>query len=130
MSTDQLGLGHICDAPGRDGGPIVALAVIWPLRGWMFVICPCRGPKSTLFGGGLLPPGFTHCKVALPPEEVKKAHVAMFASPPALKLLVRLKLEFLVILYVLLQCCMHTIFTSIIKKVNLKKSNCPTFHFV
>jgi hypothetical protein len=31
--TLQLGLGHIWDAPGRGGGPILTDAVICPLRG-------------------------------------------------------------------------------------------------
>ena len=33
IATCQLGLGQICDAEGSDGGPIEALAVIWPLFG-------------------------------------------------------------------------------------------------
>lgn len=70
----------------------------------ILAVCPCNGPKVTLFGGGLLPPGFTHCKSAVPPEEVRKAPVGKFASTAALKVAVRLKSAFLVILGFFRKC--------------------------
>jgi len=93
----QPGFGHICADEGSVGGPIVALAVIWPLLGGMNVVWPCKGPKDTILGGGLLPPGFTHCNDAVPPDEVKNAAETTLANPAALKVAVRLKLVLCVI---------------------------------
>lgn len=104
IATFQLGLGHICDAEGSGGGPIVTLAVIWPLFGWINVACPCRGPKFTCLDGGLFPPGFTHCTNAVPPDDVRNAAVTMLANPAALKLAVRLKLVLCVIVGVPIKC--------------------------
>ena len=103
-STLQLGFGQICDDPGSGGGPIVALPVIWPFLGWINVICPCRGPNVTCFGGGLFPPGFTHCNTAVPPDEVRNAPVTILASPAALNVAVRLALGFFAICGVPMKC--------------------------
>jgi hypothetical protein len=91
MSTLQLGLGHISSAPGRSDGPMLGEAVTCPLRGVTVTVSPSSGPKSTRFGGGLLPPGLTHCRSAVPPDAVRNISVATFHSPAALKLAVRLK---------------------------------------
>ena len=42
--------------------------------------------KGYLLGWWGLPPGFTHCKSAVPPEVVRNAPVTILASPAALKL--------------------------------------------
>jgi hypothetical protein len=55
-------------------------------------------------GGGLFPPGLTHCKLAVPPDDDRNAPVAMLASPAALKLAVRLKFGFFVIVGVPMKC--------------------------
>ena len=102
--TLQLGLGHICDAEGSGGGPIEALAVIWPLLGGINVIWPWVGPKDTCLGGGLLPPGFTHCKTAVPPDDVRNAAETTLPNPAALNVAVRLALGFFVIVGVPMKC--------------------------
>ena len=63
VSTVQLGLGQSAASSNCCwvGGFRVAEAVICPLRGVMFVVGPVVGPKVAVFGGGLLPPGLTHC---------------------------------------------------------------------
>lgn len=63
VSTVQLGLGQSAASSNCCwvGGSRVAEAVICPLRGVMFVVGPVVGPKVAVFGGGLLPPGLTHC---------------------------------------------------------------------
>ena len=104
IATCQLGLGQICDADGSAGGPIEGLAVIWPLLGGIFTIWPCRGPKDTSLGGGLLPPGLTHCKLAVPPDDDRNACETMLANPAALKLAVRLKSVLCVIVGVPIKC--------------------------
>jgi hypothetical protein len=69
-------------------------AVTCPLRGVTVTVSPCSGPKSTCFGGGSLPPGLTHCRSAVPPDDVRNISVTTFPSPAALKLAVRLKSAF------------------------------------
>ena len=54
--------------------------------------------------GGLLPPGLTHCKTAVPPDDVRNAPVTMLANPAALKVAVRLPLGFLCICGVPIKC--------------------------
>ena len=51
-----------------------------------------------------MPPGFTHCKSAVPPEVVRNAPVTILASPAALKWDVKLKSEFFVIVGVPIKC--------------------------
>jgi hypothetical protein len=104
--TLQLGLGHICDAEGSGGGPIEALAVIWPLLGGINVVWPCKGPKDARWGGGLLPPGFTHCKTAVPPDDDRNAPETTLPSPATLKTVVRLALGFFVIVGVPIKCAL------------------------
>jgi hypothetical protein len=53
---------------------------------------------------GYGPPGFTHCKVAEPPEDVKNAPVTTLANPAALKVAVRLLLAFFTIVGVPIKC--------------------------
>lgn len=104
IATAQLGLGHIWDADGSGGGPIDGDAVTCPLRGVTNVTCPCSGPKLVCFGAGLFPPGFTHCKTAVPPDDDRNMSVEILASPAALKLVVRLKFGFFVIVGVPIKC--------------------------
>lgn len=51
-----------------------------------------------------MPPGFTHCKSAVPPEDDKKMSVRTFPNPAALNLAVRLKSEFFLIVGVPMKC--------------------------
>ena len=44
-------------------------------------------------GGGLWPPGFTHCKVAVPPDDDRNACDTILASPAALKLAIDRAIE-------------------------------------
>jgi hypothetical protein len=91
VSTVQLGLGQSAASSNCCwvGGFRVAEAVICPLRGVIFVVGPVAGPKVAVFGGGLLPPGLTHCNSTVTLLAVTKACVATLASPAALKLTVR-----------------------------------------
>ena len=52
----------------------------------------------------MLPPGLTHCRSAVPPDDVRNAPVGKFPSPAALKLAVRLKLGFFTICGVPMKC--------------------------
>jgi len=97
IATLQPGFGHICADEGSVGGPIEALAVICPLLGGMNVVWPCKGPKDTILGSGVPPPGFTHCSCAVPPDEVRNAALTTLPNPAALKVAVRLKLVLCVI---------------------------------
>jgi hypothetical protein len=106
----QLGLGHICVDDGIVGGPIVTkvLGITPPWRTLTNVVCPCRrpkGPKGTCFGGGLFPPGFTHCNNAVPPDDVRNAAgLAPEGIPIASKWDVKLKLGFFVIVGAPINC--------------------------
>jgi hypothetical protein len=67
---------------------------------------PSRGPNATRLGGGLLPPGLTHCKSAVPPEDVRNAAETVLANPAALKWAVRLKSVLCVIVGVPIKCAL------------------------
>jgi hypothetical protein len=105
IATLQLGFGQICDGEGSGGGPSgPVVAVIWPLRGGIVTAWPCKGPNVTCLGGGLLPPGFIHCKFAVPPDDERNASETILASPAALKLAAMLKFGFFTIVGVPIKC--------------------------
>lgn len=96
--TVQLGLGQsaaFCSCCWL-GGLRVAEPVICPLRTGRLVVGPVSGPNIAVFGGGLLPPGLTHCNSAVTSLAVRKAPVGRLASPAALNLTVSAPLELLV----------------------------------
>lgn len=102
--TLQLELGHISDADGRGGGPIVAYPVICPLFGLMVTGRPRSSPNVTSTNFEPVPSGLVHFSVAVPPDDVRNTPVGMFASPATLKLAVRLPPGFTVIVGVPMKC--------------------------
>jgi len=106
VSTVQLGLGQSAASSNCCwvGGFRVAEAVICPLRGVICLVGPVWGPKVAVFGGGLLPPGLTHCNSAVTSLAVRNAPVGSLASPAALKLTVSAPLSLFVTVGVPMKC--------------------------